>query len=246
MIIMIEEIENKIRNKLNWYKRIRHQYRCCDEDTDVFLDNVFELVKMKRSKGFGQYKKYLDMFDNFIDNAIFPERKHMYDNSIIPGTEREWWSPFNIKCLAHIEEICELDIESGLKFARVARLIHDVYMPDTLYYGSIYLDPKSIDFIKEYTKLVKLLIDKTKIHGDEEFKPEGSLAKILDPKNARMLRNPVLINYLFEDRLPVFSWSASSGKEMMNALTSIDYRASYDAEMNLIEISVRNIGERYG
>ena len=63
---------------------------------------------------------------------------------------------------------------------------------------------------------------------------------------AKSFRNPVFLNWFFEGRLPAYSWSASSGEEMMRALKSGDYQKSYEAEMNLIDRAVRDIGESYG
>ncbi len=103
-------------------------------------------------------------------------------------------------------------------------------------------------FIKEYYNAVKFLLEKTKA-GNKAYKPEGLLARILEPENKfkfiRAFIKPVLLNYLYEGRLPAHSWSAGSGKEMAKALTTGDYKSSYDAEKKLIDKVNREIYSKH-
>jgi len=106
-------------------------------------------------------------------------------------------------------------------------------------------------FVREYANSVRFLLEKSKLPNARDYKPSELLAKILEPKMKdfkflKSFQNPVFLNHLYEGRLPAYSWSASSGEEIMKALTTGDYRESYDAEKRLITKSVRELGEKYG
>jgi hypothetical protein len=107
-----------------------------------------------------------------------------------------------------------------------------------------------IDTVIEYISGVNYLIGKNKPPGTRDYKPEGMLAKSLTYSNIELInnsfQNPVFVNYLYEGRLPAFSWSMRDGEPMMRAMTTGEYEKSYNSEINLIERTVRDIGERYG
>lgn len=113
-----------------------------------------------------------------------------------------------------------------------------------------YEEKNVLDIFRKYANAVKFLLEKTRIPDSRDYKPEGLLNRILDSKNVHLIteafNNPVFLNYIYEGKLPAYSWSASSGDEMIKALKSGDYKKSYDAEMNLIDRVFRDIGERYG
>ena len=171
-----------------------------------------------------------------------------------------------------VPQISELDKECGEKFKKMAKSILAIWsdidivcMSERLSWsdisqrGEIIKISRNANMLKvrrarncmeEYFKGVKFLIEKSKPYGSIDFKPEGLLARALENREewlvANSFNNPVFLNYLYERRLPAYSWSAKSGEEMMRAVTTGDYRANYDAEKQLIKRVVRDIGERYG
>ncbi len=100
-----------------------------------------------------------------------------------------------------------------------------------------------INIAKSYAKSVDILAER---QGDIRI---DKLVEILRPENiydiCDSFRNPVFLNWLHEDRLPAYSWSASSGEEMMKALTTGDYRATYDSEKKLIDRVNREIYSKH-
>ncbi len=189
---------------------------------------AFEKAQRRRLKvAIATYKRLLDSLDNeemFIKDI---EYAHFTREPI--DKLKEFYSE-------GVNKVFQLDPISGIKFSKASEKIYSNY-------GEICI-------IREYANAVKFLLEKTKSPGAKDYKPEGLLARLLDPINmddiVRSIENPVFLNYLYEDRLPAYSWSAASGEEMMKALTSDSYRASYEAERRLIGRAVRDIGERYG
>lgn len=124
------------------------------------------------------------------------------------------------------------------------------------------------EIVREYVKGVNYLIEKnmspppfpdrdltlaehlvTKIVADfEGRKPEGLLANILNYDNVDSINDsfqkPVFLNYLYEDRLPAYSWSATTGLPMQQAIRSGEYGRSYHAERKLIRKTVGEIEKR--
>ncbi|MCX6819506.1 MAG: hypothetical protein NT129_05935 [Candidatus Aenigmarchaeota archaeon] len=146
-------------------------------------------------------------------------------------------SPFKEDYLEHLHRVFGLEPSLGANYAKV----------------TLYSDWSKFSEA-DYFNAIKFLLEKTKIPGKKDFKPEGLLGRLLDPsienthenRIGNNLRNPAFLNYVYEGRLPAYSWSSSSGEEMMRALKSGDYRKSYEAEMRLIERAVIVIGEKYG
>ncbi|MCX6819508.1 MAG: hypothetical protein NT129_05945 [Candidatus Aenigmarchaeota archaeon] len=102
----------------------------------------------------------------------------------------------------------------------------------------------SISDLRDYADGIKFLLEQK---WDLKF---YMLNKILDFKNFSLIcdsfSNLTFLYWFYKKELPAYSWSASDGKTMMRALRTGEYRKSYEADMNLIERTVRNIGERYG
>ncbi len=100
--------------------------------------------------------------------------------------------------------------------------------------------------MKEYARGVEFLLGKRE-RGE---KHEVKLPDLLDFSKVKLIatsfRSPTFVQWFYDRQLPAYSWSASSGEEMMKALTTGDYRKGYDAERRLIERAIKNIGERYG
>jgi len=137
-----------------------------------------------------------------------------------------------------ISQIHQLEFEYGIRFFEMA--------------GDLLLKYEDIDIVKKFEEAIKYLIEKNRPYGRKNYKPEGLLAKLLDyvehgtiadyeiqKKTLGLInnsfKNPVFLNYLYEGRLPAYSWSAASGEEMMRALKTGEYEKSYDAEERLIK-----------
>jgi len=156
--------------------------------------------------------------------------------------------------LSFIDVIFSLDHQTGIKFSeRLLSLIDYLNLFKTVdEYGRMV---NKQDFVMIYGSAVRFLLNKTKSrHLQEchlqEYEPKGLLAEILDPKInydrfIKYFMNSIFIHYLYEECLPVYSFSITSGKEMMRAVTTGDYKKGYDAEKRLIRRVVRDIGERY-
>jgi hypothetical protein len=109
--------------------------------------------------------------------------------------------------------------------------------------GMIYTG-SSINALRNYADGIKFLLEQ---QGNLKL---DMLNKILDFKYFSLIcdsfANPTFLYWFYRKELPPYSWSASSGKEMMKALKTGEYRKSYDDEMSLIRKAVMDIGERYG
>jgi hypothetical protein len=201
--------------------------------------NALEINKADIQSNLGAYIDKLLLFRRFLT--------FLYSSEIFNNNENH-----RKKYITSTNHIYNLDFESGLKFAIQSYSIFQDCVGNTFPYNADKIknkiDPSEI--IGKYTDTVKSLIQKTKPKGSKDYKPEGLVARLLDPANSVLIieafRNPVFLNYLYEGRLPAYSWTASSGDEMIRALTTGEYEKSYNAEMNLIRRAVRDIGERYG
>jgi len=195
-----------------------------DEVIEPHSLNIINIHLLR--KRFEFYKDILRLFPIFSRSILDLIKKH--DKWVSEHFIKEW----DIKegYVNYVNRISRLNKESGLKFGDITAKI--------LYNYLIRNRKLETNIIGDYADAVELLIEKTKTPDAKDYKPEGLLAKLLDPKNideiVKSIGNPVFLNYVYEGCLPAYSWSASSGEEMMRALATGDYMATYDAERRLI------------
>jgi uncharacterized SAM-dependent methyltransferase len=87
--------------------------------------------------------------------------------------------------------------------------------------------------IKPYLAAVRALTEAAKIEGEDDVLIEGKLARLLQLSCTDYipdLRNPVVAHYIYENRLPPFSWG---GAAMLKALTRGDRKQSYENEKEI-------------
>ncbi|MCX6819505.1 MAG: hypothetical protein NT129_05930 [Candidatus Aenigmarchaeota archaeon] len=196
--------------------------------------NDLEINKADIQSNLGAYIDKILLFRRFLT--------FLYSSEIFNNNENN-----RKKYITSTNHIYNLDLESGLKFAIQTYSIFQDCVGDTFPYNADKIknkiDPSEI--IEKYTDAVKSLIQKTKPDGSKDYKPEGLVARLLDPANSGLIiesfQNPVFLNYVYEGRLPAYSWSSSSGKEMMRALTTGEYEKSYNDERLLIDRVNRHI-----
>ncbi len=216
------------------YKYAIKLSRACRKNPEMERD-IVEYTNFLRDLDDDVAKLFIDVCYDCINihksMRVLSSDQHSYicsqiSNWMIEDIEEEY--------ISHVIQFSSLSPEIGAKFAETAAEI------------------ATNEFLcRKYIDAVKFLIEKTKPPDAKDFHAEGLLARLLNPENVneivKSFRNPLFVEgYLYGDRLPAYSWSALSGKEMMKALTTGDYRAGYDAEKRLIGRAVRDIGERYG